>query len=48
MKHIGACHCGAVVIEIDTPAEIELYECNCSMCSRGGFLKLYSVQKAFY
>ena len=47
MKHTGACHCGAVVIEIDTPAEIELYDCNCSMCSRTGFLHLIVSKKQF-
>ena len=38
--HSGACHCGAVAIEVDAPADIEAYECNCSMCSRTGFLHL--------
>jgi len=47
MKHTGACHCGVVVIEIDTHAEIELYECNCSMCSRTGFLHLIVSKKQF-
>ena len=38
--HRGSCHCGAVKIEVDAPADIEVYECNCSMCQRVGFLHL--------
>ena len=40
MKAQGGCHCGAVRFEAtfsDTP---ELLDCNCSMCSRTGFLHL--------
>jgi hypothetical protein len=29
-----------VVIEVDAPAEIEAHDCNCSMCSRVGYLHL--------
>jgi hypothetical protein len=38
--HTGSCHCGAIVIEIDARADIEAYECNCSMCERIAFLHL--------
>lgn len=38
--HTGSCHCGAVVIEVEAPADIEAHECNCSMCSRVGYLHL--------
>lgn len=40
MKHKGTCHCGAVEVEVEAPADIEAYECNCSMCARTGFLHL--------
>ena len=40
MRHRGSCHCGAVAIEVEAPGNIEAYECNCSMCSRTGFLHL--------
>jgi hypothetical protein len=33
----GACHCGAVSLEIDELPE-SLVECNCSICSRYGAL----------
>lgn len=38
--HKGSCHCGAIAIEVDAPADLEAYECNCSMCRRTGFLHL--------
>lgn len=40
MIHTGSCHCGAVAIEVDAPADLEVYECNCSICERCGFLHL--------
>jgi hypothetical protein len=36
----GSCHCGAVTFEVRTAPEIELVDCNCSMCRRTGFLHL--------
>lgn len=38
--HRGGCHCGTVRFEVEAPARIEAHECNCSMCSRIGFLHL--------
>ena len=38
--HRGACHCGRVRIEVLAPADLELLECNCSMCSRSAYLHL--------
>lgn len=37
----GGCHCGAVRFgfTVEEP-EVELLDCNCSMCSRTGFLHL--------
>ena len=40
MRHQGSCHCGAVAIEVEAPARLEAYECDCSMCERSGFLHL--------
>lgn len=34
----GGCHCGAVRFRFDVAAHVELLDCNCSMCSRTGFL----------
>jgi hypothetical protein len=38
--HSGACHCGRVRFEVLAPADLELLECNCSMCSRSAYLHL--------
>ena len=34
----GGCHCGAVRFECDAPANWQVLSCNCSMCSRSGYL----------
>lgn len=47
MKHSGSCHCGAVVIEVEAPTEIDVHECNCSMCERTGFLHLIASKQDF-
>jgi len=36
----GGCHCGAVTFEVRTAGEIEVVNCNCSMCSKAGYLHL--------
>lgn len=37
----GGCHCGAVRFRFTVPScEVELHDCNCSMCSRSGYLHL--------
>jgi hypothetical protein len=38
--HTGGCHCGRVRFEVTAPANIEVQECDCSICSRAGFLHL--------
>lgn len=40
MKYPGSCHCGAVTFEIEAPEAIECTDCNCSICSKAGFLHL--------
>ncbi len=47
MIHHGSCHCGAVLVEVEAPADIEAYECNCSMCERVGFLHLIVPAQRF-
>ena len=37
MNHKGSCHCGSVKFEVDGELE-QVLECNCSHCSRKGFL----------
>jgi hypothetical protein len=37
----GQCHCGTVRFHLALPSrEVELLDCNCSMCRRSGYLHL--------
>lgn len=36
----GGCHCGAVRYEIKTLENAVVQDCNCSICSKSGFLHL--------
>ena len=36
----GGCHCGAVSFEVIAPKNLEVFECNCSICSKSGYLHL--------
>ena len=38
--HAGGCHCGAVRFEVSLPEEVEVEDCNCSICRMTGFLHL--------
>ncbi|MFK7898931.1 MAG: GFA family protein [Myxococcota bacterium] len=40
IAHTGSCHCRSVVFEVHAPSDLVVYECNCSICSRTGFLHL--------
>ena len=40
LVHAGGCHCGAVRFEVEAPLPLTVQECNCSICSRTGFLHL--------
>lgn len=40
ITHRGGCHCGRVRFEVRAPAIAEVCDCNCSMCSRTGYLHL--------
>jgi hypothetical protein len=37
MTKRGSCHCGNVAFDVDAPLD-EAMECNCSHCSRKGYL----------
>ena len=43
----GSCHCGAVTFEVRTGPEVELVDCNCSMCHRTGYLHLIVPKSDF-
>ena len=38
--HRGGCHCGRVRFEVDAPNDLQVSECNCSICRMSGFLHL--------
>jgi hypothetical protein len=40
ITHTGGCHCGRVRFEVLAPASIEVTNCNCSICSKAGYLHL--------
>ena len=40
MKYEGGCHCGAVRFEIEAPVDLQVEDCNCSICRKSGFLHL--------
>ena len=47
VTHRGGCHCGRVRFEVDAPAEIDVNECNCSICGRVGYLHLTVPKSRF-
>jgi hypothetical protein len=36
----GGCHCRAVRFEAEVPVEVEILDCNCSICAMTGFRHL--------
>jgi hypothetical protein len=47
VTHRGGCHCGQIRFEVLAPAEIDASECNCSICSKSGFLHLIIPKSRF-
>jgi hypothetical protein len=47
VTHYGGCHCGRVKFEVNAPALLEVQECNCSICSRAGYLHLIVPKSKF-
>lgn len=45
MSHQGSCHCGQVRFEVEGEFESVL-ECNCSICSRKGYLLWFVPRSA--
>ena len=40
VTHTGGCHCGRVRFEVLAPAILEVSDCNCSICTKSGYLHL--------
>ena len=47
ITHRGGCHCGRVRFEVVAPAKINVSECNCSICSKAGYLHLIVPAERF-
>ena len=47
MKIKGGCHCRAVRFEADVAHEVEILDCNCSVCAMTGFRHLIVPHEAF-
>ena len=47
ITHRGGCHCGRVRFEVLAPAKIEVTDCNCSICSKAGYLHLIVPAERF-
>lgn len=47
MKYQGSCHCKAVTFEVEAPDSVEVEDCNCSICSKFGFLHLIVPKSKF-
>ncbi|HEX4025364.1 MAG TPA: GFA family protein [Steroidobacteraceae bacterium] len=47
IHHTGGCHCGRVRFEVVAPAELEVSECNCSICAKSGYLHLVVPRSRF-
>ncbi len=48
VTHSGGCHCGRVRFQVEAPPDLEVVECNCSMCARlGGYGHLLVPRERF-
>ena len=47
VTHKGGCHCGRVRFEVKAPAELNLSECNCSVCAKSGYLGMTVPKERF-
>lgn len=47
MIYHGGCHCGAIQFEVEAPEDLEVEDCNCSICSMTGYLHLIVPRSKF-
>jgi len=45
--HSGGCHCGRVRFEVTAPADLAVSDCNCSICTKSGYLHLIVPAERF-
>lgn len=48
VRHHGGCHCGSVAFVVEAPTEIQVFECNCSICEKTGYLHLIVPAERFH
>jgi hypothetical protein len=48
ITHAGGCHCQRVRFTVEAPADIEVLDCNCSICRRTGYLHLIVPTARFH
>ena len=48
MKYQGSCHCGAIRFEVEAPEDLEVEECNCSICTKSVYLHLIVPKSKFH
>ena len=47
MIYRGSCHCQAITFEVEAPEEVEVERCNCSICTKSGYLHLIVPSSKF-
>lgn len=47
VEYNGGCHCGAVRFRFEAGAVLDVLRCNCSICSRTGYLHVTVPHTAF-
>ena len=47
VTHTGSCHCGRVTFEVIAPRVLNVTDCNCSICSKSGYLHLIVPKSQF-
>src|SRR5947199_6755780 len=47
IAHCGGCHCGRVRFEVVAPARLQVSDCDCSICTKSGYLHLVVPKSRF-
>lgn len=45
--HAGGCHCGRVRFEVEAPRDLDVLDCNCTICRKSGYLHLIVPRARF-
>ena len=47
MLYKGSCHCRQITFEVEAPENLEADRCNCSICTKSGYLHLIVPKSKF-